>query len=100
MCHDCFYGFIGLWFLISAIVLPSSSKINLVNHIVSGVVLAGLAGWAGITYGKWLDWAVAVIGIWHILVGFMFASNPRFCLINSIASSLLVILASFWPFFL
>jgi hypothetical protein len=99
MCHDCSYGFIGLWFLISAFVLTSSPKINLVNHVVTGAVLAGLACWAGVGYGKWLDWTVAAIGAWLILSGFLFNSNSRYSRINSSAAGVFVILAGFWPFY-
>lgn len=98
MCHDCFYGFIGLWLLISAFVTAPIQKANLVSSIVCGAVLAGLAAWAGVTYGKWLDWAVATAGAWLFFSGAALSAYPRFNRINTLATGLLVILGSFWPF--
>jgi hypothetical protein len=99
MCHDCFYGFIGLWLLLSVLAIAPYPRSNLVNHLLAGVILVGLAGWAGFTYGKWLDWTVSAVGAWLILSGFLFATIPRISRINCVASGLFLILASFWPFY-
>lgn len=98
MCHDCFYGFIGLWLLISAFVTTPFPMVSQVSSMVSGAILAGLAAWAGATYGKWMDWAVAAAGTWLVFSGAVLSAYPRFNRINALASGLLVILASFWPF--
>jgi hypothetical protein len=99
MCHDCAYLFVGLWLLLSAVVISSYPRGNLVNHLVAGVLLAGLAGWAGFTYGKWLDWAVSAFGAWLVLSAFLFSSNPRLCRISCIVGGLFLIFASFLPFY-
>ena len=98
MCHDCFYGFIGLWLLISAFVTAPIQQANLVSSIVCGTVLAGLAAWAGATYGQWMDWAVAAAGAWLVFSGAVLCAYPRFSRINALATGLVVILVSFWPF--
>ena len=98
MCHDCFYGFIGLWLLISALVIAPLPKASLVSNMICGAVLAGLAAWAGIVYGKWMDWVVAALGVWLIFSGAALASFPRLNRINALATGLLIILGSFWPF--
>ena len=98
MCHDCFYGFIGLWIVISAFVMAPIHRGNLVSNIISGAVLAGLAAWAGATYGKWMDWAVAAVGVWLIFSGAVLSSYPSFSRINALSAGLLALFASFWPF--
>ena len=98
MCHDCFYGFIGLWLLISAFVTASIHKANLVSNVVSGAILVGLAAWAGTAYGKWMDWAIASLGAWLIFTGAVLSSYPSFSRINALCAGLLTLLASFWPF--
>jgi hypothetical protein len=98
MCHDCLYGFIGLWLLISAFVTAPIPKANWVSSIVCGAVLAGLAAWAGATYGQWMDWAVPAACAWLVFSGAVFSAYPRFNRINTLATGLMVILASFWPF--
>jgi hypothetical protein len=99
MCHDCFYGFIGLWLLISAFVTAPIYKANLVSSIVCGVVLAGLATWGGgATCGKWMDWAVAAAGAWLVFSGAVLSSYPRFSRINALIAGIIVLIASFWPF--
>lgn len=84
--------------LISAFVMAPISGVNIGSNIVSGVVLAALAAWAGATYGKWMDWSVAAVGAWLIFCGAVLSSYPRFNRINALVTGLLVLLASFWPF--
>jgi hypothetical protein len=99
MCHDCFYGFLGLWILISALVTAPIPLANLISNILSGAILVGLAAWAGATYGKWMDWAVAAVGAWLVFSGAVLSSDPRFNQINTMVAGLLVLFASFWPFY-
>jgi hypothetical protein len=94
MCHDCFYTFIGLWMLISGFLFPPW----VFNQIVSGAILFGVAAWACIDFGQWLDCAVAVIGAWGIVAEWIFSGKPRIVRANAVASGAFVILASFWPF--
>ena len=95
MCHDCAYTFIGLWMLISSICFPGYR----INDILAGAVLAAMAGWAGVEFGRHLDWAVAVAGLLYLSAGKVLAQNPIVLRVSSIACGLFAIAASFWPFY-
>jgi hypothetical protein len=96
MCHEWISGSIGLWLLVSAFTLATGARDDFINCLLIGTALICIGVWAGVSYGMWHDWIIAVLGIWMIVSGKIIPKTYRIRSINYIAAALVVMVASSW----
>ncbi len=90
-------GILGLWLIVAAFVIAGSKTGNLINGLITGIVLLVLGLWAAVHHKNWQDWVVSVVGAWMIVAGFWFPSSYGGNVANDIIAGVVVAVAAFWP---
>ena len=96
MCHEWISGSMGLWLPVSAFTLATGDRGDLINCLLIGIVLIGVGGWAGISYGMLHDWIIVGLGIWMMISGKIIPGIYLLREINYIGAAIAVTIASSW----
>jgi hypothetical protein len=89
-------GVIGLWLMVAAFMVTGSKTGNLVNDLITGVVLLVLGIWAAVGHKSWQNWVVAIIGAWMIVAGLSFPSAVGGNVGNDLIGGAAVAAGGFW----
>jgi len=90
-------GILGLWLIVASFTVTGSKTYNLMNGLITGVVLLVLGIWGAVSHRCWQGYAIAAIGAWMIVAGIWFPANYMGNVANDIIAGMAVAVVSFSP---
>ena len=87
---------VGIWLIVSTFIVIDSKTGNLLNDMITGIILLGLWVWADHCRKNWQRVLIMLVGGWMIIAGFRFPSSYVGNMANDLVAGCIVIILGFW----